>query len=818
MDIDESTPRSPSKLTVLNQAHRVMQRESPSRRQSTPASSRDDTAMEGSFHSAREDIRERTESVVPGAKEDTTHQNLDVIVKPGQESPNERDENIRGAEALERDTILADHDDSHSSSQSSSPAKMIARKSSLTFATLPAPEPWTTKKSMGTATGIGRGSFLGRVTGGKSIGDFRQQENLSQNLQQSRDEGASDDEINEKPRLEREESGTSSIRKMHNKSSTQTLQDKINALGLSQGPRPTKSIPNLTASSVNYPILVDSEPTKKKTDGAVPVLSQAVADPTTNNEEDSWILPPEISNSKQHERKAEISAVQDVIDAKVTKSPEVTEAGTRQTVEKPDGTVISPERNASEARPVTRVDNDLPVSLEEGPLSASKNKLQSIMKSARGLFSSSAGISAQAKMEALDSPAARTRGKAVEKGDNDPSDAKAMQIMSTMTKEINALSDDVDRIVKSRPVSPVKPQEGRRTRSSTEKEQKRKQDATDTALSAQEPSFRSSPWKVQNVQGAEETESHMDVDIDSTKSQVVKAMPSSAPSAQLQRPKNIQRPTKPSKEPVQRAKPAPVNIKIGLPSSWRGLPANSALSSSLQESLQPNQSKAGGLTKKPSNASLHTVTSNGSVRGATSTVPGKPKALLAAERKKEQDEKEARRKQDAKKEMEKRRAAQQEETRQQEVERQQEQERVVLEQKKAALAKQAIEKRRMDMKSSQRGPGQEKAPIARFRPETHDSRPPSRMEPSRPGPTHAAQNPAKMGIKRVFEQEPKEEPRPIRVPAGPAYAANEAKRRRTDDEEDFRETGIRPTMQPPKRVSTAQKVSSRHEDIFRTQY
>jgi len=37
----------------------------------------------------------------------------------------------------------------------------------------------------------------------------------------------------------------------------------------------------------------------------------------------------------------------------------------------------------------------------DGPLNASKSKLQSIMKSARGLFTSTAGVSAQAKMETL---------------------------------------------------------------------------------------------------------------------------------------------------------------------------------------------------------------------------------------------------------------------------------------------------------------------------------------------------------------------------------------------------------------------------------
>lgn len=816
MDIDEGHRKGHAPTALLNHAHRVLQRESPARRQSTPASSKDDTAIEGSFHSAREDVRDRTESVAPETQEFTkaTSQTARPSLKSTSSPVNMR--KPEQFEELEKDTVLADPDDSHSSSQVSSPAKTLARKSSLTFATLPAPEPWTTKKSMGVATGIGRGSFLGRVTGGKSIDGSKQQENEPQASKHNDANNEKNQQTNEKPDLDREESENSNIRRMHNKSSTQTLQDKIKSLGQSQGPRPTKSIPSTAAPAVTYPDLQQTEDSRQRAKQTKPTHTQAASNSPNDKEDDSWILPPRQKTEQVSKSSPRTSAITKPATTEAEKSSlEVTQVEVQHTGNEVTPGTVAQEKSADAAEANSYPESKLLSGPTEGPLSASKSKLQSIMKSARGLFSSSAGISAQAKKEASDSPATRTCGKAIEKDKDDSDDAKVMQQISTMTREINNLSNDVDRMAKSRPVSPIKQDEGRRTRSSTEKEQKRKlEQAEHTQVQGLIP--EQSPRKVQNAQKLGGVEMQKDLGGGTLQSHSSKTGPVAGAPSQFQRPKAMQRPTKPNKEPVQKPKPAPVNIKIGVP-SWRGLPTNNTLSSSLQDSLQQTQPKAAGLAKKPSNASLHTVASNGSIRGAASSVTGKPKALLAAERKKEQDEREAHRKQEAKKEMERKRAAQQEEVRQQEIERHREQERLAIaqESKKTVAGKQAIEKRRLDLKTNQRGPPQDKAPIPRLRPETNDSRPPSRMESSRPGLNQASQNPSRMGIKRLAEQEPEEESRPIRVPAGPAYTANEAKRRRTDDEEDFRETSIRPTMQPPKRVSTAQKVSFSCPNLLR---
>lgn len=185
----------------------------------------------------------------------------------------------------------------------------------------------------------------------------------------------------------------------------------------------------------------------------------------------------------------------------------------------------------------------------------------------------------------------------------------------------------------------------------------------------------------------------------------------------------------------------------------------------------------------------------------------------------EQDEKEAQRKQEQKREMERKRAAQQEEARQQdqlqrqEAERQREQDRIAAAEDPKRLAqRQAIEKRRQEMakKEQQRtaSVSQQQVPTT-TRPELGGARPPSRMQTvpdyNRPPGVHPAPNPAKAPIKRAFELEADELTRQSRLPGGQMYQANEAKRRRTNDEA-HEEVHIRPTMLPPKRQSNLLKV------------
>lgn len=107
------------------------------------------------------------------------------------------------------------------------------------------------------------------------------------------------------------------------------------------------------------------------------------------------------------------------------------------------------------------------------------------------------------------------------------------------------------------------------------------------------------------------------------------------------------------------------------------------------------------IGKKASSGSLNSTTANSAFKSSAPVQAGKPRALLAAERKKEADDRQAQRKQDLKREAERKRAAQQEETRRQEQRHRaeserKERERIAAEQAKKMAQQQAIEKRRQD--------------------------------------------------------------------------------------------------------------------------
>jgi len=95
------------------------------------------------------------------------------------------------------------------------------------------------------------------------------------------------------------------------------------------------------------------------------------------------------------------------------------------------------------------------------------------------------------------------------------------------------------------------------------------------------------------------------------------------------------RPVKPSRDAAPKPKPQPVAIRVGTMSQRIPL-STASLSASLQESLPPSGAKSAGLAKKPSNASLQTTASTNSFKSSVSSQAAKPKALIAAERKKEQ--------------------------------------------------------------------------------------------------------------------------------------------------------------------------------------
>lgn len=882
MDLDEQAPAMASINLDEQEVARPMQLGVPKNRQS-----REQSANDSSFHSAKEELTQETskapnnplvsKSLSPHAQASSAGEPAVSAYLPLTKQSESTEDQMLNMESVDKGYLMdADigNDSLRSPSQASSPAaKGLVRKSSLTFAALPAREPLTTKKSIGArlsrtshvdaAKGImSRSSFLGRITSGKSIGGPRQPGTNAE----IGDHDQTDVDNGERPQIRQEESDNEAKEtKFHNKSSTQRLHDKINLLGKSQPARPTKSIP--AATRISQPVYPELH------------LGPAAHDtpqqlPREDEEDDDWILPPasEAGKSPRPQLSKSISAdVMENLRGKANISDE--EFGRKQqqsprrhsleseraspnaapSVQAPSGIIASPSQTTKTEQTLpstTPITTPILTRHVDGPISASKSKLQSIMKTARGLFTSSAGASAQAKMELrnqakLGSPIITSPSKPTAHG-------KDVELYPKLQVDQVILNQPA-----ARPENPAKPAEGRRTRGSIEKEKKEKERRqADMALEkakSEENQKTTNPKDEQCQDECVDTGRHEGTlnsvsthpqkplqpptrklpDPQHTKSgpeivchneqangitKVSQSQPPSEQSQQLQRPRETKRPVKPAKEVAPKPEPQRVAIRVGTLSQRIPL-SNAALSSGLQDTLPPPPNKQPGLSKKTSTASIQTSASTTTLRGTTAS---KPKALIAAEKKKEQDEKEAHRKLEQKREIERKRAAQQEETRRQEqlqrreAERQREQDRAAaVEDPKKTAQRQAIEKRRQDLakKDQQRSapaPQQQLPPTSR--PELggiRSSKLHATQDFSKPLVNHhPAANTAKAPIKRIFEHEADEPVRQSRLPGGQPYQANDAKRRRTNDETP-EESHVRPTMVPPKRQSNLLKDAQR---------
>ena len=765
----------------------------------------DQTTAERSFHSAKEDITKGEIISVDTQDGVPTAADVEALAEP---SKGPAPESLVPAtkdvpkEAIELDVIDKDLDEdlvvdeSRSPSQGSSPARTLVRKSSLTFAALPPREPLTTKKSIGgrvsrtshldqSKANLNRGSFLGRFAGGKSIGGSTQHESTHE---MDHDDGMDIDM--DRAVLAREDSdGDAKMTQLHNKSSTQRLHDRINMLGKSQPARPTKSIPAAAPSAnLNYPELPNLEPQAQIHHTSGLRSKRSTLQASNLEDDDDWIQPPQmqldastrpqlpksisvdvmedirgrVNISDQEFGRGDQHATKELPPLRQTNAQNLQNSGSRPSM------VASASQSTSPTKPglsngvmplqdvaasavdmanaqnlsTTPTSNPLSKRYVDGPLSASKSKLQSIMKTARGLFSSSAGVSAQARMETLSPASIRARG--------DIQGSSIEDVLESKPMKNNAL------------LSPLGGAVGRKTRSSTERDERRKeveakerqqaeleyeryheQENQKTApppqIQAKAPAIepiqlqtkptRQSPRKMQNQEASRAQPDVVEGDLLPQSMAPPAPQPPAQPS-QAQRPKDAKRPIKPAKEHASKPKPQPVAIRVGTLSQRIPL-TNATLSSSLQDSLPPSQPKQQAVAKKGSTASLQTCASNSSLKSSVTSVASKPKALLAAERKKEQvilsrpksfarytltlmqDEREAQRKLDQKREIERKRATQQEEARRQEqlqrqeAERQRERERVAAaEDPKKIAQRQQIEKRRMEMnkKDQQRMP------------------------------------------------------------------------------------------------------------------
>lgn len=488
------------------------------------------------------------------------------------EDDENEDDEIYDEDIENQPEVMEDDEDvdAESASDTSTPAKTIVRKSSLTFAALPAREPL--KRSIGARTShidaYGRSSVLGRRTHGKSFGVSQQQQ-----------------PVDSQPEQEKEDIEIAEDVETHNKSSTQRLHDKIAALGQSKDPRPSKSITS-HRNNLPYPVLPKDD--NEQNDQSQPL----------DDDDDDWIAPIKTTSRGGSDADLSWTQHQKPEDTRPEdRRPSVTESvfsvpvPTQSPLRHPLGhqmsfstiTLTSPAKSAALApqslhKKASSVSNPnmahaagvvhstTPTSSPGGrrfadaPLSASKAKLYSVLKSAKGMFASSASTSAQAKLDSLASP---SRPKLLTH-DSEPSDVYRIPV-----------GFDV-------PLAPKpaeRPAEGRRTRSSTESDRKAREEQK-SAIDALEQARQKERQKAaeqkeererakasnlgtQRPATASRVDSQRTATDDTSETDDMPPPPppkSMVPPGKLRAPGRLVRPTRPATAPQQ--KPAPVNIKI----------------------------------------------------------------------------------------------------------------------------------------------------------------------------------------------------------------------------------------------------------------
>ncbi len=724
---------------------------------------------EGTFQSAEEEQPQNlTEKTEPGTNNQEPRGDLEEATHPVLESPllNSVAEAESAQKRSSEGTVTAESpsklleaghelapasenepvDDVRSPSEGSSPIRPIVRKSSLNFASLPAREPITTKKSIGNSVSRTsqldppRTSYYGRHTGGKSIGNPRHDDTHSEAENIDIDKLQVDDQDGD------DLDGDSKISRLHNKTSTQRLQDQISMLGKSQSSvRPSKSNANPGAiapqPSQTNQSLVAQEKRQTKSPARSPQRSpQRQNGPFLapgafpEDEEDSWIGPPTLATGTGPSVFSPRPQMNKFHSADITEGIHDKESigGSQFNISKrgdeprqrsplreqpaiPDRAAItlghiksastsvlqSPKKTGDlpGQKKAISVSNPNPFivpgtesttppkspsrSYRGSPLKAAKEKFSSILKTSRGLFASSAAVSAEAKTSALSPSTTRIGMNSVQSFED------ALQSQPSSTDLATHANDDLE----SRPV-PTSPGKVsvRKTRASTEREERRKEEEAKEARELKEArkmeeqlerarakvkeeahvhhleqervaamqrqiairkeqeklakasqvdvarATRSSPRKTKAQLEAEEMTAPVPSDEDApadTEMFDASAMPPPAvprPKSQIGRPAT-KRLLKPAKGPLTKSKQPPTVIRVDT-GSQRGHqyhPSNATLAATLQESLTaPSASSQGNMRNKASTSSIQSKASTSSFKSAAT------KALEAAARKREQ--------------------------------------------------------------------------------------------------------------------------------------------------------------------------------------
>ncbi|KAF3389252.1 hypothetical protein F1880_004501 [Penicillium rolfsii] len=734
-------------------------------------------------------------------------------------------------DTIKEDTILDDNfDDIGSPSDGSTPQrKFPMRKSSLNFASLPAREPLkgsrrsrTSHIDLSKLNPPGRPSLLGKHSGGHKVTQAAVDDEMTDAETKDQDE---EKQLEETMDLDQ-------VSKLHNQKSTQSLHERISMLGKLQPSRPKKSIAAMagpSAGQIPYPELPATKP-ETKLEPPAQTERAAIAHYSDEAEVDEWIRPLSSPQRLDLTKSKTTDVMEKLFDVSQSPSKSVGTTALEQQSTEPERpkssySIFSSPRphghhKTASVSNIASEASTTPIGSPrrfDGPLSASKMRLQSIMKSAKGLFTSTGG-STRIESSSPEQPRLRSQ-----------------QQVSVAAETKSNQPEPQHRQISSPPR-----QEGRRTRSSTEREEKRRQKERDDRQREEEEAeeIRQEKAREKEKQRAMQIKSSVEPE-ERPGSAAQRSMPSQRQQSRepesahdgsrfgLAQPKQNDRRIKPpTREPAQKPNPRPVSIRVGSTLS-RPMPIASSMNSNSRESVAPvaapaSVSKATSLKKKGSNQSLHTASSASSFKSSVSS------QTQAQRKKREQEEREVRRKEEQRKEEQKREAErnraiqkQQEEEearRQADAERERAaRERSASEDPKKSAHMRAIERRRQEnnaRKHERQGSVQagsdtpmlqheKTASQSSQRNDLGATRPASRLGYGRPI-NPPAPNPAKPPKRNMDEEAGYRAavPNPSNIqPSG------EAKRRKTEDEHNPTQP-LRPTMAPPIRQSNIRKQPS----------
>lgn len=629
----------------------------------------DRRTTEGSFVSAQENIVSRGQTVEPmdieedqpdKADEDTPRPLVKSVRVPSASLEKPQDKQVASPvkdDVLDKDgdVMIDDNfDDIGSPSDGSTPARPAMRKnSSFGFASLPPRDPLKTKKSIGArvsrtshvdmikSTAVGRQSyFTGHMEGFKSASnnavtekeELQQDNTRGKQLQQSETDQAYDTSV------------------LHNKLNTQRLHDKISMLGRTQAPRMTKTAPLSQAAipQATYPELPDIKNTNTDTE-RVPTMAS-----TTQKD---WIKPlsspqrPAMTKSQTAdvmERVADNETIGNLDKGKMTRTEtfhDLSDKSSRTPTKRSVFSAFDQHKNVpaetppsrrmqSPVRPTssTNAESTTPLTSPRRIDGTPKSRFQSILNSAKSLFSSSAGLSAAAKLETLSSPSA-LRSKpnpqhvetSPERNSHSPERLPARNQNANESKSKQAtkpiqLDDPFEAEERIRPAAKaIGPS------ANIESQQKAQSKERDIPAS----STRTNAKIAQPVQSQVRRDPGTAAD-----SEPKFPLPPTSNLGQSQ-PARV-RPVKPTREPAQKQKPQPVSVRLG--STLPRMPIPSVAPNSQESSAAPAPVpvKQPTVAKQASNSSLHTAPSNTSLKSSTSTQSQRrAQAAAAAEAKKQ---------------------------------------------------------------------------------------------------------------------------------------------------------------------------------------